>query len=193
MKFKAWILIAFYLSPLYFFHWVLEILSFLWFYDFCFFILWKTLLSLGLKTKPRFDPHGNLSLKILRKIIETSFFLTFTWHLTCIFEVAFPIYKGENWGWYFKPKTFPEYQVFLTKKTWSILMMLASQLSENLQTQISAFVWKKMIIHEIYSENSLENLRWFSLDFYELPDIGMHLGNLWWTSYFAFNLLVFSP
>jgi hypothetical protein len=36
-------------------------------------------------------------------------------------------------------------------------MMLASQLSENLETQISAFVWKKMIIHEIYSENRLEN------------------------------------
>jgi len=40
-------------------------------------------------------------------------------------------------------------QVFLTKRAWLILMMLGFQLSEDQETQISAFVWKKMIIHEI--------------------------------------------
>jgi len=49
-KFRVWILVEVHFKwTLYFFHWVLEISSSLWFFYFFFFILWKILLPIGLK------------------------------------------------------------------------------------------------------------------------------------------------
>lgn len=75
MKFRIWVLVELHLSPLYFFHRILKFSSSLRFYDCFFFILWKTLLPIGLRTGPGFNPYGNPGLNFFSKIIEKWFLL----------------------------------------------------------------------------------------------------------------------
>lgn len=67
MTFRIWVLVELHLSPLYFFHRILKFSSSSRFYDCFFFILWKTLQPIGLRTGPGFNPHGNPGLSFFFK------------------------------------------------------------------------------------------------------------------------------
>jgi hypothetical protein len=67
----------------------------------------------------------------------------------------------------FKPNTSPGYQFFLTKRTWSVLIMPSSKLSENWKTQFSALVWEKVINWWDSGWEPAWKRRWFSPDSWE--------------------------
>jgi hypothetical protein len=71
-NFKVWVPLQLHCT---FFHWVLEISSSLWFYDFKK-KLWKILLSIVLRTGLKFSPYGNLEPRsqFFLKIIEADFY-----------------------------------------------------------------------------------------------------------------------
>jgi hypothetical protein len=75
----------------------------------------------------------------------------------------------------FIPNTQIEYQVFLTKTTWSVLMMPGSQLSVNWETRFSALECEK---NDNRWDSGMEfGVRQFSSNSREPPNIALHTTN----------------